>query len=948
MLTLRVVEPTAGASSLRNTPPPLIGRQDELSALLDVLACPPAVVLVEGEAGIGKTRLVSELLAHPALSARRVLSGGCQPMREPFPYGPVFDALAALHPPPRLGLNPVVGALRGLLPEIAHHLPPVPPALGDPLAERHQLFRAVRELLASCGPTVLVIDDLHWADEATLQLLRFLLCRIPEQLSLVLAYRPEELPWRVPLGSLPRRGWAIGTTVVRLGALDQEQVHVMASRTLGTPVGTEFARRLVELTAGIPFVLEEVLRAVGDGELDSLDGLDVPVPLRAAVADRLAVLPGTAVRVAKSVAVLDAPSEARLIGEVAAIRGDRLSIALQRLLAAGVLRENPPGHYGFRHSLARQAVYEVINGPERQLLHGRTMRALSRVRPAPLVRLAEHAKLAGHYQEWLDYAESAADHAESVGDTAVAIEVLQRVLDGGALDTADVERLAVKLSRVALRGLHRAVTTTLRAILVDPRLSRPARGRIRLNLGLLLIRWSGTLQEGRAEVERAIKDLAGEPEHAAHGISVLAQPLEGELPLSWHLPWMERARRLADLVEDPEKRLALRTDRIATLVQLGDEEGWRLFERLTSVAATTAEQVQLSRLWCNVADGASWCGYHERAAALLEQGLRMAGDCGALFVAGTARSTQLRLDWLTGNWSGLSELCRRLLDSYQDVGPVAAELSLVMGSLAAARGEWEVAEQHLLATGVPSLADVAAPVVLSASGTLVRMRLSAEDVVEACAEADRGLAAARRKGVWVWACELVPVAVEAYVRGGRLESAEQVLADFELGVAGRQAPLAQAALAAGQGLLLAAHGDRQSAVERLGEASAAYAALPMPYAAAWVLECSATSAEDQIEVLSSVADTYDQLGATRDAARCRHLLRMWGSGKPSRRGRRGYGDQLSPRERDVARLLATGQTNKEIADVLFLSPRTVEQHVARVLHKLNLRSRSEVRAEVLS
>ncbi|WP_238547001.1 response regulator transcription factor [Saccharopolyspora erythraea] len=94
--------------------------------------------------------------------------------------------------------------------------------------------------------------------------------------------------------------------------------------------------------------------------------------------------------------------------------------------------------------------------------------------------------------------------------------------------------------------------------------------------------------------------------------------------------------------------------------------------------------------------------------------------------------------------------------------------------------------------------------------------------------------------------------------------------------------------------------------------------------------------------MGELADRYAELGATRDAARCRHLLRSHGTTTPSRRGRRGYGNELSPREQDVARLLAGGRTNREIAEALFLSRRTVEQHVARVLRKLGAASRTEL------
>lgn len=131
------------------------------------------------------------------------------------------------------------------------------------------------------------------------------------------------------------------------------------------------------------------------------------------------------------------------------------------------------------------------------------------------------------------------------------------------------------------------------------------------------------------------------------------------------------------------------------------------------------------------------------------------------------------------------------------------------------------------------------------------------------------------------------------------------------------------------------------------QAAIRYQQLPMPYPASRARESAALcrlAAGDRpaIAELTGVAEAYERLGATRDAGRCRHQLRAHGAWAPSQRGRRGYGRQLSPREREVARMLANGRANREIADELFLSPRTVEQHVAKVLRKLGVRSRTEI------
>lgn len=178
----------------------LVGRGDELELLLEAARRPPSLVVVEGEAGVGKSRLVAEPVGAGAPDVavshrrvgRRVLIGHCHRLREPFPLGPVLEALRGLAGDPPAGkLDPVVGALRGLLPELAARLPPSPGRLGDPRAERHRVFRAVVELIDALGPAVVVLEDLHWADEATVELLDFLACRQPSGLCLALTYRRE-------------------------------------------------------------------------------------------------------------------------------------------------------------------------------------------------------------------------------------------------------------------------------------------------------------------------------------------------------------------------------------------------------------------------------------------------------------------------------------------------------------------------------------------------------------------------------------------------------------------------------------------------------------------------------------------------------------------------------------------------------------------------------------
>lgn len=196
-------QPDPGRQPVTISRPACVGREADLAALAGVLAGPPVVVLVEGEAGVGKSRLIAEYLASEAGRSARPLSGGCLPMAHPHTLGPVVDALRqvtaqvtarAAGRPAGLGLSPLAGALRPLFPEWAASLPPLPDPLEDASAVRHRLFRALAELLAALDTALLVIEDVHWADEATAEFLAFLMSLPDQPVSVVVTFRGADLP----------------------------------------------------------------------------------------------------------------------------------------------------------------------------------------------------------------------------------------------------------------------------------------------------------------------------------------------------------------------------------------------------------------------------------------------------------------------------------------------------------------------------------------------------------------------------------------------------------------------------------------------------------------------------------------------------------------------------------------------------------------------------------
>ncbi|WP_246256876.1 ATP-binding protein [Amycolatopsis anabasis] len=934
---------------VRTSSPVLVGRADELRTLVSVVARPPSVIMLSGEAGVGKTRLVTEMLGHPDLAGRQILLGYCQPLREPFPYGVVLEALRRARIGRRGALNPVTGVLRPYLPELAESLPPELPPLGESRADRHRLFRAVRELIGGLGPVLLVVEDLHWSDEGSRQLLRFLMSEPPANLGLLMTYRGEEVPGGMPLGTAFRPAVGTISALLRLGPLDLEGVRGLASALLGAPsVSTEFATRLHKRTAGIPFVVEEALQAVrerGDGASTRKlpDVGEVPTLLREAMLERLGRLSAAARRITQAAAVVGVPATGELLAEVGGLRPEGTRQALIRALDGNVLLEIGDCRYGFRHTLAQQAVYQTIPGPDRQVLHRRAVEALREIRPAPLVQLAEHSRKAGRLADWMRYAEAAADNAIELADLSTATDLLQALLDEPALESSDVDRLAIKLSRIAFHGLaQHEVTAVLERLLTDHRLSGSYSGEVRLCLGLLLIRQAGGLEASRVEIELAVGDLEQRTELAGRGMAVLAQPYIGTTPLDELLPWMDQVEALIDRVDDPTVTITVLANHIASRLHTGDPAAWALIDRVPDRLETLTQQRQLARVYCNIADACSWTGYHRKADSFLHSGIQLATDCGSPYVVSTARSTRVHVDWLTGNWQQLAERCVKLIEEYRDILPVTSELSMVLGSLAVAKGEWDRAAHHFAETGVSHPENAIFPVVLAAHAGIVRMLLSQEDHAGAVAQAEDGLELLRHKGVWSYAGELLPPAVQAYCAAGRLGDAEAVTAELARAVAGLDAPITAAALSACRGAVAAGRGDTGAAIGHLTDARDRYARLPAPYYALLLDERLVILAGERPDALARLADRFDALGATRDAARCRHHLRARGATQPSRRGRRGYGDELSPRERDVARLLADGRTNREIAEVLFLSRRTVEQHVASVLRKLKVSSRQEL------
>ncbi|MFE2554869.1 helix-turn-helix transcriptional regulator [Streptomyces sp. NPDC059352] len=934
-----------------------VGRGRELDLMLAALEIPPAVVLVEGEPGVGKSRLVQE--ADKALTGRgvRVVTGLCHPLREPLPFGPVLDALHGtadwLPPPERL--NPQAGALAPLMPALAHRLPTPPPPPEDARAGRFQLMGAVRSLLDAVGPLVLVIEDLHWADEATRELLLLLARDLPRALGLVLTYRREDLPAGVPLLGAPyRRPPGTSGAEIHLTPLSEDQVHDLAAAVLGPRASTALSRTLFERSAGLPLVVEEDLLTLTDRTRDTRPGprrgtpvddisvlVDAAVPrsLREAVTARMAGLSESAVAVVEAAAVLAVPASRNLLTEVAELDPDLAGQALTEALRAAVLREAGPGLYAFRHALAHQAVYHEIPGPHRVDLHQRAVRVLWTTQRPPLVQIAHHTRALGDIPAWLRQAEAAADQAIALGDEGTATTLLHEILAQPRLEGDLRTRCALALARTARNGIDYTITTTaLRGILSDPQLPTAARGEIRLTLGLLMFNLARDAA-GPHELEQAAEELATRPELAARAMVALAMahqrsPQEARA-------WMDRAEQVIRDSPDHAARAAVRATRLSLMASAGDRGVWDLVDQLPRHDPDPEVLRQTSRALFNVGDTALGAGYDTRAAALLGESLDLARRLGTLVVVECLGAIDLlRLDWLAGRWENLEAEHAALTAQYPDMAGAAYDAHLTSGCLAAARGQWTRALDQLGRAADIGEAATEAEWKLRAAAGIVQVHLARDQAQDAWATITPALRLLRTAACWTVAGALVPLAVQAALASGHHQVARDLVSEAQQALDGVDAPAAHAETSIARGLLLQHDGDPTSAADLFDRARLTFQAIGRPHHTARALEQTAralASAEPHTAArqFTEAAAVNTALGATADAARCQQALRELGLDRPAPRGRRSYGDRLSPREAQVARLLATGATNKDIAQALSLSPRTVEQHVAGALRKLH-------------
>jgi len=984
--------------------PVLIDRVDELATLYTLIdqanSDQGRVALLSGEAGIGKSRLVAEAKAYAATKGFLLFQGNCFQTDVSYPYAPLLDLLRSsaanqLAAIIASELTPFARELHQLLPDVV----PVPPdqaplAPSDPEQEKHRLFTALAHFFTSQAnkqPVLLVIEDIHWSDDTSLEFLLYLARRCtgigyPQAvpLQLLLTYRSDEVhpSLRHFLARADRQHLA---QEISLAPLTRSNIDAMfrAIFALSSSVHLELPNSIYVVTEGNPFFVEEILKSLimagdifyvdGDWGRKPLSELHIPRSVQDAVQQRIDRLSEDARQVLILAAVAGRHFDFALLQQLAHHDEQELLSLLKELIAAQLVVEESEERFAFRHALTRQAVYADLLVRERKALHRTIAETMERLyapaSDAYLADLAYHFYEAGAWEKALEYGQRAGENAQAMYAPGAAIEQLTRALDAahhlGRVAAPNIY-LARGQSYEILGEFDNANSDYKQALAIARSVQDPhAEWQGLIALGFL---WAGrdyTQAGSYYQRALALARQMGDSLTLAHSLNRLG---------NWHLN-----------VERPLEALRYHQEALATFQGMNDQHG--LAETLDllgmanylsgDVFQGTAYYQQAVALFqqlddrqglvSSLAQLAAACGNDLMGPALLilsfaeslyygEQALKIARDIGQ-------RSAEAFTLFNLAHVLGSRGEYARALKMVQEGLSIAEQIEhrqwltygdFVLGALYLDLLDLPGAQQHLEQALVLARETGSGYWIRLASGLLALVFLAQQDVTGAksiLTTAPDPDAPPQTIGQWLVWYARAELAHALGDPGLALEIVDQLsVSTRNLSSRHVNPRLAkvrgEALVALGQGA------EAEAALRAAQEAARAQGLRPLLWRICVSLgklyqtQARQEEAEQAFsiaralieELAANVADEHLREQFLTQAAA---VLPKKRSPAPSRTTQQAFAG-LTTREREVATLIAQGKSTREIAEMLVVGERTVESHVSNIMFKLGVHSRSQI------
>jgi DNA-binding CsgD family transcriptional regulator len=904
--------------------PVMVGREQELHRLVGLLGTrsTPAVALIAGEAGLGKTRLVQEVV-DSAPDTTVVLAGQADPGALGRPFELLLDAVEALC---------VDEDERTLI-----------DAVTDESSTFESRVRSAVELVRAITrdrPTLIVFDDLHWADAESLALFERLAQPDAGPLLLVGTYRPDGLSRRHPAAELlPRLDRRHDVVHLRLRPLLPTEVSQFLTAATDQRPSYRVVEALHTRTSGNPYFLEELLAASPGADLEALVDQPLPWNLAEAVRAQLDDLDPDERQVVDAASVLGRRVPFDLLASVLEIDERELIAALRKLVGRAFLVETENDVFAFHHELAREAVEGELLGRERRRLHEAALAALQADGTPDLAAVARHAQGAGRYDDMVEAARQGAARYLASGSSYTALQLAELGLSEGE----DLELRAAAARAAWLVDLgHDADVHAERWL----HAARAAGDLAEEALALELLARLAYDLEDRTEVPRRVAaleelvDRCDDSEVCARAMAGLSQVLMLTERADDAVRWADRTIALADSLDLEDVRVAAMVEKGSALTHRHEPvpEGITLLAQ----AADAARAADLPILEARALHNLVFADLLRPDPALTRERLERMRDAAERagfdsMAIGAYHEALSQLEYAAGDLDAARDMLARPRRAGWTIGTrgkhgwyhlFEAELALEAGELPAAADFLQQVDPDEGTERRAAWACLHATIAVLGG-----------DRAEAVRRIDQAGAVARAEGSPVEAFLLLLGAARhlGYDVGALARSGELLVCG-----AGELATAAQRALA--DAVSAEEAGDLEVALDRylltdLGGAGSAAAPHRGTAAVGAGRVAVALGTKDDARAHLERAEAHLAGWGGWRLAELAALRRRLGADKDV-----SGPDTLTPREREVVALLTEGLTNVEIADRLYISPRTVGVHVSNVLAKLAMSSRAEVAA----